>query len=75
LSIPSSAIDRAGHDLAPQQRAQYKGSGSFEVTGSDSGTRYRIWRARQMNIEELDSDGNFAPSGAFCPRAGCPAVT
>jgi hypothetical protein len=43
--------------LSPQQRAQYQSSGSFEVTGSDSGTRYRIWRARQMNIEELDSDG------------------
>jgi hypothetical protein len=72
LSIPSSAIDRAGHDLAPQQRAQYKGSGSFEVTGSDSGTRYRIWRARQMNIEELDSDGNFAAIWCFLPKGWLP---
>ena len=56
--------------LSPQQRAQYKGSGSFEVTGSDSGTRYRIWRARQMNIEELDSDGNPAATWCFLPRGG-----
>jgi hypothetical protein len=56
--------------LSPQQRAQYKSSGSFEVTGSDSGTRYRIWRGRQMNIEELDSDGNSAVIWCFLPGRG-----
>jgi hypothetical protein len=56
--------------LSPQQRAQYKSSGSFEVTGSDSGIRYRIWRARQMNIEELDSDGNPAATWCFLPGRG-----
>ena len=56
--------------LSPQQRAQYKSSGSFEVTGSDSGTRYRIWRGRQMNIEELDSDGNPAATWCFLPGRG-----
>ena len=56
--------------LSPQQRAQYKSSGSFEVTGSDSGTRYRIWRGRHMNIEELDSDGNPAATWCFLPGRG-----
>jgi hypothetical protein len=58
--------------LSPQQRAQYKSSGSFEVTGSDSGTRYRIWRARQMNIEELDSDGKPAAIWCFLPEGRLP---
>jgi hypothetical protein len=58
--------------LSPQQRAQYKSSGSFEVTGSDSGTRYRIWRAHQMNIEELDSDGKPAAIWCFLPEGRLP---
>jgi hypothetical protein len=58
--------------LSPQQRAQYKSSGSFEVKGSDSGTRYRIWRARQMNIEELDSDGKPAAIWCFLPEGRLP---
>jgi hypothetical protein len=58
--------------LSPQQRAQYQSSGSFEVTGSDSGTRYRIWRARQMNIEELDSDGKPAAIWCFLPEGRLP---
>jgi hypothetical protein len=39
------------------------------VTGSDSGTRYRIWRGRQMNIEELDSDGN--PAATWRAASAC----
>ena len=58
--------------LSPQQRAQYKSSGSFEVTGSDSGTRYRIWRGHQMNIEELDSDGESAAIWCFLPEGRLP---
>jgi hypothetical protein len=58
--------------LSPQQRAQYKSSGSFEVTGSDSGTRYRIWRGRRSST----ATATLPPPGAFCPEgAGCPAVT
>jgi hypothetical protein len=58
--------------LSPEQRAQYKSSGSFEVTGSDSGTRYRIWCGRQMNIEELDSEGQPAYIWCFLPEGRLP---
>jgi hypothetical protein len=40
--------------LSPAQLAQYEGDGYFEVTGCDTGKRYRVRRDRQMNIDELD---------------------
>ena len=50
--------------LSPAQLAQYENNGHFEVRGCHSGKRYRIRRARQMNIDELDEAG--ARSAAWC---------
>ena len=41
----------------PGQLAQYEKYGYFEVTGGDSGKRYRIRPTRQMNVDELDERG------------------
>ena len=43
--------------LSPAQLAQYEKSNYFEVTGGDSGKRYRIRSTRQMNVDELDERG------------------
>ena len=40
--------------LSPEQRAQYDSKGFFEVTGGQTGMRYRIRTGSQMNVEELD---------------------
>ena len=40
--------------LSPAELAQYEKYSYFEVTGGDSGKRYRIRPSRQMNVDELD---------------------
>src|SRR5689334_3615984 len=44
-------------NLSLPQREQYQTRGYFEVTGGDTGKRYRIQRGYQMNVEELDQTG------------------
>jgi hypothetical protein len=57
--------------LSPDQAEQYNRHQRFEVEGSDTGTRYRICRGTNMNVEELAADGYvtrrwcFAPEGTF----------
>jgi hypothetical protein len=57
--------------LTPAQRASYERDKAFEVTGCDSGTRYRIRHGTQMNVEQLDEAGwrvcgwCFLPEGAL----------
>lgn len=59
--------------LSAGQRAQFDADRYFDVTGSDSGKRYRICYGTAANIRELDRDGNegtgwcFAPVGALVP--------
>lgn len=59
--------------LSEGQRDQYDADRYFEVTGSDSGKRYRIGYGTAANIRELDRDGEegtgwcFAPIGALVP--------
>jgi hypothetical protein len=48
--------------LSPEQLAQYNAKKYFDVTGCDSGKRYRISYGAAMNIHEID--------GAGCPRGG-----
>ncbi len=48
--------------LSPEQLAQYNAKKYFDVTGCDSGKRYRISHGAAMNIHEID--------GAGCPRGG-----
>ena len=46
--------------LSLDQREQYDARGFFEVVGSDTSKRYRIYRGHVFNIQELDADGEEA---------------
>jgi hypothetical protein len=50
--------------LSPEQREQCA-CGCFEVVGSDSGRRYRIYPGHAFNIEELDAQGGEARAWCF----------
>jgi hypothetical protein len=39
------------------QRGQYDAQACFEAVGSGTGKRYRIWKGRVFNIQELDAYG------------------
>lgn len=54
--------------LTPDQKASYEKHKHFEVKGSDTGKRYRIRHGRQMNIDELDSDGKKVCAYCFLPE-------
>jgi hypothetical protein len=54
--------------LSLGQREQYDASGFFEVVGSDTGKRYRIYRGHVFNIQELDADGEEARAWCFAPE-------
>ena len=58
--------------LSPVQRAQYAARGHFDVTGGDTGRRYRILRGYQMNIEELDPRGQRRRLLCFLPEGRVP---
>jgi hypothetical protein len=72
LDFASPARVRADRLLAenlPQaQLEQFKDRGYFLVTGGDTGKRYRIWRGYQMNVEELDRNGNRSHVLCFMPE-------
>ncbi|AWM02745.1 hypothetical protein [Bradyrhizobium amphicarpaeae] len=59
--------------LSAGQREQFDAARYFDVTGSDSGKRYRICYGTAANIRELDRNGKegigwcFAPTGALVP--------
>jgi hypothetical protein len=46
--------------LSLGQREQYDARGFFEVVGSDTRKRYRIYRGHVFNIQELDAYGEEA---------------
>ena len=54
--------------LSPAQLHSYEKFGYFDVTGSDSGTVYRIHHGQQANVEELDRDGETSCAWCFVPR-------
>ena len=56
--------------LSPPQLAQYERDGTFDVTGSDSGKRYRIRCERQMNVDEYDERDRRIAVWCFGPE-GC----
>ena len=58
--------------LSPAQLAQYEKSNYFEVTGGDSGKRYRIRSTHQMNVDELDERGLRSVSYCFGPEGEFP---
>jgi hypothetical protein len=54
--------------LSPEQLAQYNAKKYFDVTGCDSGRRYRISHGTSMNIHELDGAGSPRVGWCFAPK-------
>jgi len=53
--------------LSPQQRVQFDASGYFEVVGSESGMRYRIYHGSAMNVYQMDYAGHLHAGWCFMP--------
>lgn len=72
----SSANERAltllEEHLSDTQRSQFADHGFFEVFGSQSGARYRIYQRRPVNVFELNSDGWIVRSWCFYPIGRLP---
>ena len=58
--------------LSPAELAQYEKYSYFEVTGGDSGKRYRIRPTHQMNVDELNERGVRTVSYCFGPEGELP---
>src|SRR5262249_62288880 len=52
----SKGMKLLSKNLSPRQREQYRAFGYFDVTGSDTGRRYRIFHGRVSNIKEIGRD-------------------
>jgi hypothetical protein len=52
--------------LAPAQRTQFAKRGYFEVVGSETGKRYRIYPGAMSNVCEIDEKGH--PRLGLCFR-------
>jgi hypothetical protein len=57
-------------NLSPVQLRQYNLYGYFEVTGGQTGRRYRIKHGFQMNVEHLDAKGRPLCELCFMPEGG-----
>ncbi|MBR0934156.1 hypothetical protein JQ586_12335 [Bradyrhizobium jicamae] len=59
--------------LSAEQRSQFDSDRCFEVTGCDTGRRYRIHYGVATNVHQLDANGVpilgwcFAPQGHLVP--------
>jgi hypothetical protein len=53
--------------LSPAQLAEFDECGYFEVTGGQTGRRYRIRSGTQMNIERLGKRGKIVHGLCFVP--------
>jgi hypothetical protein len=67
------AIQLLKQNLSPAQREQYERRKDFDVTGCDTGRRYRIRHGIQLNVEHLDHAGRRIRLLCFMPE-GCQAV-
>jgi hypothetical protein len=54
--------------LSPEQLAQFEKKGYFDVTGCDSGRRYRIRHGTAMNVHEIDHTGRALGGWCFVPK-------
>ena len=54
--------------LSPQQQAQFKEFGWFEVIGDGTGKRYRILYGAATNVHELDGDGQPQIGWCLCQK-------
>ena len=57
-------------NLSATQRQQYQKYGYFEVTGCDTGKRYRIRHGSRVNVDLLDRRGWRVASLCFVPEGG-----
>jgi hypothetical protein len=64
----SKGMKLLSKNLSPRQREQYRAFGYFDVTGSDTGRRYRIFHGRFSNIRELGADGRLEIGKCFMPE-------
>ncbi len=55
-------------NLSPAQRQQFAKHKYFDVTGGQTGTRYRIRRGPSMNIDEIDAAGRPVAGLCFYPK-------
>ena len=58
--------------LSPLQREQFEERGNFDVTGGDTGKRYRIQTGCQYNVEQLNQKGQRLRLLCFMPKGGVP---
>ena len=58
--------------LSPGQRAQFAEDSCFEVVGSDTGKRYRIYAGAATNVCELDESGRPTLGLCFLPMGELP---
>jgi hypothetical protein len=66
------AIGFLKRNLSPAQRSQLEGDGCFDVIGGTTGTRYRIRRGYQLNVEQLDAKGYCVRVLCFMPEGRLP---
>lgn len=59
-------------NLTAKQREQYAAYRYFDVTGGESGRRYRLWHRSHQNIEAFDAHGNRQCLLCFHPRETLP---
>jgi hypothetical protein len=57
-------------NLTPAQLQQYERYSYFDVTGGDTGRRYRIRHGQLMNIDEFDANGSRIGKRCFFPVGG-----
>jgi hypothetical protein len=62
------AVQLLKQNLLPAQREQYERRNHFDVTGGDTGRRYRIRHGVQMNVEHLDHTGRPIRLLCFMPE-------
>jgi hypothetical protein len=53
--------------LSPAQKAMFDATSCFEVIGSDSGKRYRIYHGTAGNVHEIDDAGRPVMGLCFVP--------
>ena len=58
--------------LSPSQRSQFAEESCFEVVGSDTGKRYRIYAGAATNVCELDESGRPTLGLCFLPMGELP---
>jgi hypothetical protein len=66
------AIDFLNRHLSPAQLSQFERDGCFDVIGGTTGTRYRIWRGHQMNVDQLNAKGRRVRVLCFMPEGRLP---